>query len=50
MKRILEQVAKKITAAMNRLGEDFDMLLLEDILPYPAETANRETFDEELFV
>ena len=50
MKQIVKTVAKRITAVLNRLGEDFDMLLLEDILPDPADMAGNDLFDDELFV
>lgn len=50
MKQILKHVARKITAALNRLGEDFDMLLMDDILPYPLERSDFDTFDDELLV
>lgn len=50
MKQILKRTAKRLTAILNRLGEDFNMLLLEDVLPYPADSLDYESFDEELFV
>ncbi len=50
MKQILKQLAKRITAALNRMGEDFDMLLMDDILPYYTDMTGFESFDEELFV
>ncbi len=50
MKQVLRELAKRITRAMDRLGEDFNMLLMEDILPYPSDPDDREPFDDELFV
>ena len=50
MKEFLRQVARKLTSAMNRLGEDFDMLLMDDILAYPSDMSDYDTFEDELFV
>lgn len=50
MKQIVKRIAKRITVALNRMGEDFDMLLLEDILPYPSDMSGYDSFDDELFV
>ena len=50
MKQIMKKAAERITAALNRLGEDFDMLLMEDILPYPSDMTGSDSFDDELFV
>lgn len=50
MQQILKQAAKRLTAAMNRLGEDFNMILLDDILPYPSDMTGYDTFDEESFM
>ena len=50
MKHIMKRLARRITCALNRLGEDFDMILLEDVLPYPADMTGYDTFDDELLV
>ncbi len=50
MKKLVKSAVKRITAALNRLGEDFDMLLMEDILPYPSDRTGSDSYDDELFV
>lgn len=47
MKRTMKEIARRITAVLNRLGEDFDMLLMEDILPYPSDLTMTDVFDDE---
>lgn len=50
MKQIMKKAVNRLTAALNRLGEDFDMLLLEDILPYSSDVTGSDSFDDELLV
>ena len=31
---------------MDRLGEDFNMILFEDVVPYPSDMTGMESFDD----
>lgn len=50
MKQFMKEIASRITAALNRLGEDFDMLLVDNGMPFYADMTGYEPFEEELFV
>ena len=50
MKQILKQLAQRVTASLNRLGEDFNMVLINEGMAFYADMAGFEQLDEELFV
>ena len=50
MKKNLKKFAAHITAMLNRLGEDFDMILLDETQPYPADVTGSNPYDDDLFV
>lgn len=50
MKMIVKNAVKQIADVLNRLGEDFDMLLMEDVLPYPSDMTCSDSFEDERFV
>ncbi|MBR5618689.1 MAG: hypothetical protein IKW76_03040 [Clostridia bacterium] len=49
MKQTLKKLAERISAFLDRMGEDFDMLLVDDSMSFYADMTGFELFEEELF-
>ena len=49
MKHTWKKLAARISAFLDRLGEDFDMLLVDDSTAFYTDMTGFDLFEEELF-